>query len=88
MARNPAFYNLLTRVDDDKEVTEIIVRGSYCDGKALHQLRLPGDVLVLALRRNGEVIIPHGNTQLECGDHLTLAGSIEGIQEAHSMFTM
>jgi Trk K+ transport system NAD-binding subunit len=87
LARNPTAYNLLTRVDDEKEVVEVLVSGSHCDGKTLYQLKLPGDLLVLALRRNGELLIPHGDTSLNCGDYLTLVGSIDAIDTARQMFT-
>lgn len=86
IARNPAVYHLLTQVDDDKEVVEIIVDDAWCQGKAIRDLMLPGDILVLAVRRNGELIIPHGNTELECGDHLTLAGTIDSVATAREMF--
>jgi CPA2 family monovalent cation:H+ antiporter-2 len=86
VARNPAAYNLLTSTEDDKEVIEVSVRGGYCDGKTLRQLEMPGDVLVLALRRNGELLVPHGDTELVCGDRLTLAGSVEPIDSARQMF--
>lgn len=86
IARNPAVYHLLTQVDDDKEVVEIIVDDAWCQGKAIRDLLLPGDILVLAVRRNGELIIPHGNTELECGDHLTLAGTIDSVATAREMF--
>jgi Kef-type K+ transport system membrane component KefB/Trk K+ transport system NAD-binding subunit len=87
VARNPSAYNLLTRADDDKEVVEVLVSDGHCDGKTLYQLKLPGDLLVLALRRNGELLIPHGDTLLNCGDYLTLVGSIEAIDTARQMFT-
>jgi Kef-type K+ transport system membrane component KefB/Trk K+ transport system NAD-binding subunit len=87
LARNPAAYHLLTRADDDKEVVEVLVREGYCDGKRLTELGLPGDVLVLALRRNGELTIPHGDTRLNCGDHLTLAGTLDSIESARMMFS-
>jgi Trk K+ transport system NAD-binding subunit len=49
-------------------------------------MRMPGDVLVVALRRNGELIIPNGDTNLECGDHLTLMGSLQHLQDAREIF--
>jgi Kef-type K+ transport system membrane component KefB/Trk K+ transport system NAD-binding subunit len=85
LARNPAAYGLLTRTDDDKEVTEVVVSNEDYASKTLRQLTLPGDVLVLAVRRNGELLVPHGNTQLSWGDHVTLAGSLEHIETARQM---
>ena len=84
LARNPATYALLMRTDDDKEVTEVLV--SALAGLKLRQLSLPGDVLVLAIRRNGELLVPHGNTQLDYGDRLTLVGSLADVATAQQMF--
>ena len=50
-------------------------------------MTLPGDVLVLALHRHGELIVPHGNTRIESGDHLTLMGSLEHIETALPIFS-
>ena len=85
LARNPATYSLLTRTDDNKEVTEMRVENPTIVGRALRQLELPGDVLVLALRRNGELLVPHGNTRLEQGDYLTLVGTLEWVAQAEVM---
>ena len=81
VARNPSLYELMTRTDDDKEVVEMIVNNDACSGKRLRDLNLPGDVLVLAVRRNGELIVPHGNTEVMIGDHLALVGSNECISD-------
>ncbi len=86
LARNPATYELLTRTDDDKEVFEVIIGGGGLAGRTLRQLTLPGDVLVLALRRNGDLLVPHGDTRLELDDRLTLAGSVADVVTAQRMF--
>jgi len=54
--------------------------------EALRELQLPGDVLILSIRRAGEFIVPRGNTQLEYGDHLTLAGTFDHLHEARALF--
>jgi Kef-type K+ transport system membrane component KefB/Trk K+ transport system NAD-binding subunit len=86
VARTPGTYELLTNTGDDKEMIEVTVRGNLCDGKTLRQLQMPGNVLVLALRRDGELLVPHGDTKLQCGDRLTLAGSDDHIVSARQMF--
>jgi Trk K+ transport system NAD-binding subunit len=48
-------------------------------------VRLPGGVLVLGIRREGEALIPHGDTTLELGDVLTLVGKPEDLQRAKAM---
>ena len=87
LARNPDIYELLTRTDDNKEVTEVWVHASSFHHKALREVHLPGDVLILSIRRKGEFIVPRGNTQLEHGDHLTLVGGFDHLQEALTLFT-
>jgi Trk K+ transport system NAD-binding subunit len=41
---------------------------------------------VLALRRNGDLIVPHGNTVFELFDQLTLVGSHEDVDAASMIF--
>ena len=79
-------YALLTRTDDDKEVWEVTVRAAQCIGKPLRDLSLPGDVLAPAMRRNGDYLVPHGDTRLAFGDLLTLIGSIEWVESTRAMF--
>ena len=86
LALNPATYQLLTRTDDSKEVAELMIQNHNQVGRSLRQLHLPGDVLILALRRNGELLVPHGDTRLEWGDYITLAGTTEWVLEAQVMF--
>jgi CPA2 family monovalent cation:H+ antiporter-2 len=84
--RNPALYQLLSDRKTDKEIREIEVNNSHCAGSRLRELSLPGDVLVVALYRQGELIVPHGNTRIDTGDHLTLMGSLEHIETARPIF--
>jgi CPA2 family monovalent cation:H+ antiporter-2 len=86
LTRNPAMYQLLTRTSDEREVTEIVVQNPDCAGRYLRDLRLPGDILVMALRRNGELLVPHGYTLIESGDHLTLVGSYNSMEEIRAVF--
>jgi Kef-type K+ transport system membrane component KefB/Trk K+ transport system NAD-binding subunit len=86
VTRNPATYALLTLTDDDKEVWEISVGDGPHVGTALHELALPGDVLVLALRRDGHFLVPHGGTRLVYGDRLTLVGSLEWVESTRAIF--
>ena len=84
--RNPALYQMLSDRETDKEIREIRVGNPRCAGSTLRELSLPGDVLVVALHRRGELIVPHGNTRIESGDHLTLMGSLEHIETARPIF--
>ncbi len=86
VSRNPALYQLMTSTEDDKEVSEIAVANPVLVGKKIREITIPGDVLILALRRNGELLLPHGNTQIEEHDHLTLAGNAADIETAEYYF--
>ena len=82
MARNPALFELMTSTTDDRDLREMILMNPDLHGKRLSEVRFPGDLLVLAIRRNDEVIVPHGTTRLAMGDHLTILGDLDVIQTA------
>lgn len=48
-------------------------------GKSLHELNVFGEILVAALFRNGQVIVPSGETRLEEHDILYLIGQRETV---------
>jgi Kef-type K+ transport system membrane component KefB/Trk K+ transport system NAD-binding subunit len=85
-ARNPSIYALLTRANADKEVWEIRVENQACARTPLRALALPGDVLVLALRREEDYLVPHGETRLELRDVVTLIGSAEWMEPTRALF--
>jgi Kef-type K+ transport system membrane component KefB len=87
LARNPSAYELLTRTDDDKEVCEVAVYNPYFLNKPLRQVAFPGDLLVLAIRRQGELVVPHGDTRLYAGDHITLVGACSCLEITQEMMT-
>ncbi|HYN90264.1 MAG TPA: monovalent cation:proton antiporter family protein [Ardenticatenaceae bacterium] len=87
LTRNPAVYDLLTRTDDDKVVGEMVLHNPEYETRALRHLGLPGDLLVLAVRRDGEFIVPHGGTRLEIGDRLTLVGALDSLERARELLS-
>ncbi|HUK40161.1 MAG TPA: cation:proton antiporter [Candidatus Acidoferrales bacterium] len=87
LARTPAVYSLFSRTDDNKEVCEVVVTDGRDVDKPLRELSLPGGLLALAIRRDGELLVPHGNTRLCRNDRLTLVGSVEDIEQAKQRFS-
>jgi len=85
LLRYPDAFTLLTSVADDKDVVEVELRNPECAGRRLRDMRLPGDVLVLAVRRRGELVVPHGYNRLEQGDHVTLVGTRDVVEEAAAL---
>jgi Trk K+ transport system NAD-binding subunit len=87
LVRNPSAYELLTRTDDDKEVCEVAVHNPLFLNKPLRQVAFPGDLLVLAIRRQGELVVPHGDTRLYSGDQITLVGACSCVEITREMMT-
>jgi Kef-type K+ transport system membrane component KefB/Trk K+ transport system NAD-binding subunit len=81
MARNSALFSLLTSTEDNRDLREFILYNSSLDGKRLMELKFPPNTLILAIRRNDEMIVPHGTTKLITGDHLTVLGDINTLPE-------
>lgn len=60
------------------EVT--ITDDSPAVGKPLRLVGLPKGVLVTAITRKGDVVVPSGDTQLLAGDRLSLLGQHSGME--------
>lgn len=56
------------------------------EGKKIKDLNLSDPILVVAISRNGEVIIPHGDTELLPNDILHLMGQKESINDFSKKF--
>jgi Trk K+ transport system NAD-binding subunit len=67
-------------------VCEVVVANGQDVDRPLRELKLPGGLLALAIRRDGELLVPHGNTRLCRNDRLTLVGSLEDIELAKQRF--
>ena len=79
MARNSAMFSLITSTEDQRDLREFILYNSSLNGKRLMDLNIPANMLVLAIRRGDELIVPHGTTKLVTGDHLTVLGDVEAL---------
>ena len=84
--RFPATFDILAEHGEDVEIGEARVRNLRVAGRPLRQVRLPGNALVMGIRRKGEVIVPHGDTAFRLGDVVMLIGSPPDIREAQTLF--
>ena len=64
----------------------ILMMNPLLHGKMIRDLRLPLDVLIMSVNRNGHMIISHGYTMIELGDRLTMVGSEKALQEVTLQF--
>ena len=82
LARSPDFLRLLTATSDEQDMREVMLTNPELDGRRVRTLGLPGNLLVLSIGREDEMLIPHGNTRLQNGDRLTILGNISELQDA------
>jgi Trk K+ transport system NAD-binding subunit len=87
LVRNPDVYTLLTSKTDERDIREVTVNNTSVSGKRLRDMGLPGDLLVLTIRRGEDFIIPHGNVEIELFDRLTLLGCLPDLEEVEQMIS-
>ena len=81
----PESYDIISHRTEDMEMRQARLRNRLYFNKPLRNIRLPGDVLVVGIRRGSERIVPHGETILRPGDVLLLVGSPAFLQDALSI---
>jgi Trk K+ transport system NAD-binding subunit len=64
-----------------RQVAQITITDADYDNIRLRELRLPDDILVLGILRDGTSIMPHGHTILKLHDEVTLLGSPESLEQ-------
>lgn len=80
--RFPSVFDLLSDTEDAYEIEETELRNRDFAGQPLRLIRLPGNAVVLSVKRNGTVMVPRGNTVLEIGDSVALVGGQEAVRDA------
>ncbi len=78
----PGAINVDTFAENSIEVAEVILNeGSPAVGRALKDVTLPQDSLVVGVVRRGEALVPRGGTVLERRDHVLLISGRRRISE-------
>ena len=78
----PESFDVIAHQAEDMELRQVRLRNPRYHRRALKEMRLPGDVLVVGLRRGEERLIPHGETELMLGDVLLVVGSPAFVEDA------
>lgn len=84
--RSPNAASLLLGMDDDQDSMDVSIQNNDIHGMRLRDLRLPADVLVLSVKRKGQVLVSHGYTRLRLGDVITLVGSPHSLEKLKFKF--
>jgi Trk K+ transport system NAD-binding subunit len=84
--RSPIAASMILGEEDTKTMVDIKVSDKNLHGVALRDLRLPPDVLILSVKRKGQMLISHGYTRLRRGDIVTVVGSLESLDDISLQF--
>jgi trk/ktr system potassium uptake protein len=74
------------REGDYSLIEEHIVEGAGAIGIQIKDLGLPEHVVIAAIIRKGEIIVPRGVTTFETGDEILLFSDSEGASKIKSLF--
>jgi len=79
--RSPNAASLLLGMDKGQGSIDVEVANKDIHGMRLRELRLPTDIIILSVKRKGNIIISHGYTRLRLGDVITLVGAEKSLEE-------
>ena len=79
--RSPAATSLLLGMEKDQDTLDLEVQNPALHGRALRDLHLPTDIIILSMKRGGQMLISHGYTRLRIGDIITVVGSVESLEK-------
>jgi Trk K+ transport system NAD-binding subunit len=77
----PSVSSLMADLEDEHDVIEVRLGCQDMVGRPLQEIELPQGVMVVLVRRDGDVIYPHGRTRFQIGDRLTLIGPLDSVRE-------
>lgn len=61
---------------------EVVYPDAKFHGQHIGELDISRDCLIAMIKRNGELIVPHGDTILQNGDKLTIVGKEKAVKQA------
>lgn len=90
LLENMIYYPVAVSLFEEKmdvHMEEVEVINKDLIGKKLRFIKLPGDVLIFAVYRDGETLLPHGDTSFEFGDILLVMGSENAVKDFSAIAT-
>ena len=84
--RSPVGTSLMLGQDDGQGMIDQEVRNPNLAGMTLRELRLPLDVLVLSVQRDGHTLVSRGFTEFQLGDKVTMVGPRDKLEEVALRF--
>lgn len=81
---HPALFSVC-EVSDEGDIVEVRVGNKKIFGKAIKEIHLPEDSLIVMIRRKNDSIIAHPETTLQDGDYVTIMGKLGAVKDAANM---
>lgn len=83
--RYPTAFELLAHEIPGVEIREGELHNQRLTRVPLHRVRLPGNAVILSIKREEAVLLPHANTTLEPGDHISVIGDPDSVRDTLAM---
>ena len=84
--RSPNAASLLLGMDEGQDTMDIDIKNKDIHGLRIRELRLPTDIIILSIKRKGQLLMTHGYTRLRIGDEITLVGSHKSLEDIKFKF--
>jgi Kef-type K+ transport system membrane component KefB len=81
----PNLFDVLLQEATANEIQEVTMNNPQLSGKSLSEIRLPGNSLILFIKRSADTIIPHGKTRLYMKDIIAISGDLESVMQARKL---
>lgn len=78
----PTIFTLLSGQEQEKRIGQRTLTNRQLAGMKLKKILWPGDVLVLSIQRENEIMTPDGETELKLFDSIVVIGSEDNVREA------
>lgn len=86
-AKRPRIKDFITIGGGKAEIFEVVIpEDSRATGKKLSQLKIKKGIVV-AIERNGDVILPKGETVIEAGDQVTIFANTKEVEKIGTQLT-
>jgi Trk K+ transport system NAD-binding subunit/Kef-type K+ transport system membrane component KefB len=84
--RSPNAASLLLGMDEGQDTMDIEIKNKDIHGLRIRELRLPTDLIILSIKRKGQLLMTHGYTRLRIGDVMTLVGREKSLEDIKFKF--
>lgn len=84
--RSPNAATLLLGMDDEHDTIDVEVKNKDLHGIRIRELDLPTNIIILSIKRDGQLLMTHGYTRLRLGDVLTFVGDEKTLEELRVRF--